>query len=310
MCNPGPEKPAELCIVNHNHMKRRNFLQSMVWLPLTCKAMNIISQYPDETREGSGATMPVLFIGHGSPINAIEANKFSEGWRSIGKTLPEPRVVICISAHWETRGTFVTAMEKPRTIHDFYGFPEKLYQVRYPAPGSPGTAADIVRAGGQENIRPDLEWGLDHGAWSILTHLFPDASFPVIQVSLNHTLTPAEHYRLAGVLAPLRRKGALILGSGNLVHNLRLMSGKQAGEGFPWAEEAQSVIKNKIDQFDHRSLSDYQSLGPSLRLAVPTPEHFLPALYVLALRGKDERITWFNDQRVLGSISMTSFKIS
>lgn len=310
MCNPGPEKPAELCIVNHHSMKRRNFLQSLVWLPLTTKAMNIISQQPDKTGEGTGATMPVLFIGHGSPMNAIEANHFTEGWRSIGKTIPEPGVVVCISAHWETRGTFVTAMEKPRTIHDFYGFPENLYQVQYPAPGSPATAADIVRAGEQDNIRPDLEWGLDHGAWSILTHLFPDASFPVIQVSLNHTLSPAEHYRLAGVLAPLRRKGALILGSGNLVHNLRLMSGKQSGEGFHWAEEAQSVIKNKIDQFDHRSLFNYPSLGTSLRLAVPTPEHFLPALYALALREKDERITWFNDQRVMGSISMASFKIS
>lgn len=272
--------------------------------------MNTINKQPDETRETGGVIMPVLFIGHGSPLNAVETNRFSEGWRAVGKTLPEPRVVICISAHWETKGTFVTAMEKPRTIHDFYGFPEKLYRVQYPSPGSPETARDIVRAGAKENIRPDLEWGLDHGAWSVLTHLFPEASFPVVQVSLNHTLRPEEHYRLAGILAPLRKKGALILASGNLVHNLRLMSAIKTSEGFPWAEEAQSIIKTKIDQFDHSSLYDYQLLGQSIRLAVPTPEHFLPVLYALAQRGKDERITWFNDHRVMGSVSMTSFKIS
>ena len=257
--------------------------------------------------------MPALFVGHGSPMNAIEDNAFSRAWRDLGRSLPRARAILCISAHWETWGTLVTAMPTPRTIHDFGGFPPELYAARYPAPGSPGLAEEIRQLLGGEAVGLDLEWGLDHGCWSLLLQMFPQADIPVVQLSLNAALAPQGHYALAQALDPLRQRGVLILGSGNMVHNLRravLPSGSLSDFnrpfGLDWALEARALFKSLIDQDRHAELVDYPSLGPSVQLAVPTPEHYLPLLYALALKRPDDRLTYFNDEAVGGSLTMTS----
>lgn len=256
--------------------------------------------------------MPLLFMGHGSPMNAIEENEFTEGWRSTGKTIPEPKAILCISAHWETRGTFVTSMDKPRTIHDFGGFPEELYNVQYPAPGCPGLAREIKEIVKKTPVGPDEKWGLDHGAWSVLRRLYPEADIPVIQLSLDYYMTSQEHYDLAKELAPLREKNILIIGSGNMVHNLGMVAWEKLdtpGYGYDWAIEANEKMKKLILENDHKPLIDYKSQGRSFNLAVPTPEHFLPLLYVMALKEENEEITIFNEKPVGGSLYMTSVKI-
>ncbi len=257
--------------------------------------------------------MPVLFVGHGSPMNAIEDNTFSRAWRDVGQRLPRPRAILCISAHWETWGTLVTAMEAPRTIHDFGGFPPELYAARYPAPGSPPLAEEVRQLLGPDAVGLDLEWGLDHGCWSVLLQMFPQARIPVVQLSLNAAMAPREHYALAQALAPLRRQGVLILASGNIVHNLRravLPSGSlrdfNRPFGLDWALEARATFRSLIDQDRHAELADYPSLGPSVQLAVPTPEHYLPLLYALAVKDQDDHLTYFNDEAVAGSLTMTS----
>ncbi len=260
--------------------------------------------------------MPVLFVGHGSPMNAIEDNPFSQGWREIGKALPRPKAILCISAHWETRGTQVTAMEKPRTIHDFGGFPRALFLAQYPAPGGPWLAEETKETIKQTLIALDEGWGLDHGCWSILAQMFPDADIPVVQLSLDVQKTARDQYELARELAPLRKKGVLILGSGNMVHNLRrvVLKGNNLSDfnqpfGLDWAIEANELFKKLINENDHAKLIQYTALGPAVQLAVPTPEHYLPLLYALALKGEDESITYFNDQALAGSLTMTSLLI-
>jgi 4,5-DOPA dioxygenase extradiol len=260
--------------------------------------------------------MPVLFIGHGSPMNAIEDNAFSRGWREAAQKLPRPRAILCVSAHWETSGTRVTAMDRPQTIHDFGGFPRELFEVEYPAPGSPSLAAEVRRAVGETVVAPDLEWGLDHGCWSVLKQMYPAADIPVVQLSLDETATARAKYQIAGKLAPLRRKGILVLASGNLVHNLgrvRLRSGGPAGFneefGFDWAVEANTLFKKLIEGREHDRLIDHPSLGPSAQLAINSAEHYLPMLYAIALQEPDESVTWFNDAAVAGSLTMTSFRI-
>ncbi len=260
--------------------------------------------------------MPVLFVGHGSPMNAIEDNEFSRGWREVGKSLLRPTAILVISAHWETRGTFVTAMEKPRTIHDFGGFPHELYIAQYPAPGSLWLAMETKNTIKKIPVGFDQEWGLDHGSWSVLKQMFPDADIPVIQMSLDATQPPQYHYALARELAPLRNKGVLILGSGNIVHNLPrvVMMGKTVHDfntpfGLPWAIEANEKLKKLIDEHRHQDLINYESLGSAVQLAVPTPEHYLPMLYALALEGDDESLTYFNDKPLAGSLTMTSIRI-
>jgi len=261
--------------------------------------------------------MPVLFVGHGSPMNAIESNRFSQQWRAIGRELPAPKAILCISAHWETPGTWVTAMQQPRTIHDFGGFPRELYQIQYPAPGSPWLAGETRDAITNTLVGLDEKWGLDHGCWSILVHLFPLADIPVVQLSLDYTQPASEHYALARQLAPLRRKGVLILGSGNMVHNLRrvvLPNNDPAAFnepfGLDWAIAANQLFKQLIDENRHQELIDYLKLGEAVRLAVPTPEHYLPLLYALALKEEHEAITYFNDQPLAGSLTMTSLLIA
>jgi 4,5-DOPA dioxygenase extradiol len=256
--------------------------------------------------------MPVLFLGHGSPMNAIEENVFVTGWRNIGKTLPKPNAILCVSAHWETRGTCVTAMDKPMTIHDFGGFPEALYEVEYPAPGSPDLAKETKSIIKKTAVVLDDKWGLDHGSWSVIKNLYPEADVPVIQLSLDYYQSPQYHYELAKELSSLRKKGVLIIGSGNIVHNLGLVNwGKidEPGFGYDWAVEANEKIKKCILSNDHKTLIDYKSQGRELNLAIPTPDHFLPLLYSLALKEENEIVDVFNDMAVGGSLSMTSIKI-
>ena len=257
--------------------------------------------------------MPVLFLGHGSPMNAIEENVFTRGWQGSGKDLPRPNAILCISAHWETRGTFVTGMEKPRTIHDFGGFPKALFDVQYPAPGSPELARetrDLVKTtaiGLDEN-----QWGLDHGAWSVIKHLYPDADVPVIQMSLDRSQSAQYHYDLARELAALREKGILIVGSGNMVHNLRMVAWDRLNDkeyGFDWALEAREKMNNLIRSGDHAPLINFRAQGKAFDLSIPTPEHFLPLLYVLALQEKGESATLFNDRAIAGSLTMTSVRV-
>jgi 4,5-DOPA dioxygenase extradiol len=257
-------------------------------------------------------TMPVLFVGHGSPMNAIEENEFARCWRETGKSIPKPSAILCISAHWETRGTQVTAMQNPKTIHDFGGFPKELYAVEYPAPGSPELAQitkDLIH---KTDLGLDEKWGLDHGCWSVMKHFYPEANIPVIQMSLDYYQNPQYHYDLAKELASLRKKGVLIVGSGNMVHNLQMVAWdkmNESGYGYDWALEANEKMKSLILSGDHSSLINYKSLGKAMQQAIPTPEHFLPLLYILALKEEDEKISFFNDKAVAGSLTMTSVMI-
>ena len=256
--------------------------------------------------------MPVLFVGHGSPMNAIEENEFAAGWREMGSKLPRPAAILCVSAHWQSKGTKVTAMEKPETIHDFGGFPRELYEVQYPAPGSPELARTTATTVHDRFIELDKTWGLDHGAWSVIRRMYPAADIPVVELSLDYHLTPQQHYDLAREIAPLRRKGVLIIGSGNMVHNLGLVAWDHVntpGYAYDWAIEADAAIKKSILGGDHAPLINYQAQGRAFRLAIPTPEHFIPLLYSLALQEKDEPVELFNDKPVGGSLTMTSVKI-
>jgi 4,5-DOPA dioxygenase extradiol len=256
--------------------------------------------------------MPVLFVGHGSPMNAIEENEFVKGWRELGKSMPKPKAILCISAHWETRGSFFTAMEKPQTIHDFGGFPKALFDVQYPAPGSPELARESKSLIKKTEVSLDEKWGLDHGCWSVVSRIYPEADVPIVQMSLDYNQTPQYHYDLAKELSSLRKKGVLILGSGNIVHNLGLVAWDKldASEyGYDWAIEANEKMKEYILSDDHQKLINYKSHGQAYNLAIPTPEHYLPMLYVLALKEENEKLNLFNDKIVAGSLSMTSFKI-
>jgi 4,5-DOPA dioxygenase extradiol len=256
--------------------------------------------------------MPVLFLGHGSPMNAIEENEFVEGFRKIGKTIPKPEAILCVSAHWETRGTYVTAMEKPGTIHDFGGFPQALYEVQYPAPGHPELAEKIRLLTKATRIELDHTWGLDHGAWSVIKHLYPAADIPVIQMSLDYHQTPRYHYDLMKELKSLRNTGVLIIGSGNMVHNLGMVAWDKFNSdnfAYDWALEASEKMKKFIINGDHSNLIDYRRHGRAFELAVPTPEHYLPLLYVMALKEENEEVHLFNDKAVAGSLTMTSVKI-
>jgi 4,5-DOPA dioxygenase extradiol len=254
-------------------------------------------------------TMPALFLGHGSPMNAIEENSFVVGFRQIAKTIPKPKAIICISAHWETKGTFVTAMANPKTIHDFGGFPQSLFDVQYPAPGDPILAKAVKQIVSSTTVQLDEQWGLDHGAWSVIKHLYPNADVPIIQMSLDYRQSAAYHYALAKDIASLRNKGILIIGSGNMVHNLRMVDWQQLNTpnyAFDWAIEASDTMKHLIANDLHDKLIQYQSLSKAIQLAIPTPEHYLPLLYTLGVKSDQDTIQFFNDQAVGGSLTMTS----
>jgi 4,5-DOPA dioxygenase extradiol len=293
-------------------MDRKLFIKSMALLPFIGKNMKLKELNAITNTLASTPKMPVLFLGHGSPMNAIEDNEFVQGWKAIGKTIPKPAAILCVSAHWETKGTFVTAMEKPKTIHDFGGFPKELFAVEYPAPGSPAFAAETKRIITKTEVGLDQQWGLDHGCWSVIKHLYPNADVPVFQMSLDYGKSAQYHYELAKELSALRTKGVLIVGSGNIVHNLRMIAWDKINSpnyGYDWAIEANEKMKQFILNNNHKDLIAYTSQGKAFDLAIPSPDHYLPLLYTLALKGENEKVKIFNDKAVMGSLTMTSIAI-
>ena len=254
---------------------------------------------------------PVLFIGHGSPMNGIEDNEFTRNWAKMGIEIPIPTAVLVISAHWLTKGTQITAMENPRTIHDFGGFPEELFQVQYPAKGSPELALEAAKMISSSTVGLDHDWGLDHGTWTVVRQMYPNAAIPVLQLSIDYNKPPQYHFDLAKQLSALRNKGVLIIGSGNMVHNLSRIVWDKLQEpeyGFDWAIEMNSVFKERIGNGDFQSLIEYQKLNAAALLAIPSPDHYYPLLYTLALHDKKEELSFFNDKVVGGSLTMTSVK--
>ncbi len=253
------------------------------------------------------ARMPALFIGHGSPMNALERNRYTEAWRALGAALPRPKAVLCISAHWLTRGLAVTAMPRPRTIHDFGGFPQALFEVQYPAVGDARMAQRVSELLQPLPVALDTEWGLDHGAWSVLLHLFPEADVPVLQLSLDAAQTEAFHYAVGQKLAALRDEGVLILGSGNVVHNLRRL--QMQGPPYDWATRFERFVAQAVRAQDHAALIDWPAQGADASLSIPTPEHYWPLLPVLGAQAPDETAEIIIDGMALGSISMMTVRV-
>ena len=256
--------------------------------------------------------MPVLFIGHGSPMNGIEDTEFSRRWTQMAKEIPTPKAVLVISAHWFTRGTKITAMDFPKTIHDFGGFPKELFETQYPAPGNPVVAKETAGLLHSAHVELDHDWGLDHGTWTVVRHMYPDANIPVLQLSIDYTKAPQYHYDLAKELYALRKKGVLIIGSGNMVHNLRMIAFDKINEpeyGYDWAKNINEKFKSLIKDDDHRPLINYSTLGKEAQMAIPTPEHYLPLMYTLGLKGRKDGVSFFNDKAMAGSLTMTSVKL-
>lgn len=273
-------------------------------------SLSTFNKFTGELQE-QDQLMPVLFIGHGSPMNGIEDNPFSRGWKEMASSIPLPKAVLVISAHWLTRGTKVTAMEFPKTIHDFGGFPDELFKVLYPAPGNPALAEETVSIVKSTTVGLDHDWGLDHGAWTVVRHMYPAAEIPVLQFSIDYTRDTAYHYALAKELYMLRKKGVLIIGSGNMVHNLGMVAWDKldAGNyGYDWAIHMNAKFKELISNESFDKLINYRSLGREALLAIPTPEHYWPLIYTLGLKGSKDQISFFNDQLVGGSLTMTSVK--
>jgi 4,5-DOPA dioxygenase extradiol len=254
--------------------------------------------------------MPVIFVGHGNPMNALARNRYTEGWQALGLSVPKPRAILCVSAHWYVPRSAVTAMARPRTIHDFGGFPRELFQVLYPAPGSPELAQRIADLLAPLPVDLDQGWGLDHGSWSVLVHLSPDATIPVVQLSIDETRDAATHYAIASRLAPLRDEGVLILGSGNIVHNLHAYAwGDDSAKPYDWALRFDALARKLLTRGDFAPLVDYESLGRDALLSAPTPDHYLPLLYVIAQRQPDEPVSFPVQGFDGGSISMLSVRI-
>lgn len=287
-------------------MERKTFLNLLAMVPLTGAAMKLSQLEKITSHFASTQKMPVLFVGHGNPMNAIQNNSFTQAWANTGQAMPKPNAILCISAHWETRGTYVTAMNHPRTIHDFGGFPQALFDVQYPAPGAPEYAAEVQKMVTTTEVHADHTWGLDHGTWSILVKMFPQADIPVFQLSLDYSQPPQYHYNLGQQLAGLRRKGVLILGSGNIVHNLRMADLRDESNPYDWAVEFDAQSKRLIESGSHQQLINYQNLGTAAHLSIPTPEHYLPLLYALALQDEQDSVGFFNEQIAFRSGSMRS----
>ncbi|HAP01751.1 MAG TPA: 4,5-DOPA dioxygenase extradiol [Bacteroidetes bacterium] len=288
-------------------MQRKNFIKILGGAAslMTLGAFKNMVENLNEQDE----KMPLLFIGHGSPMNAIEENEFSQRWSQMGKDIIQPKAVLCISAHWLTQGTKVTAMPNPKTIHDFGGFPQELFDVQYPAPGNPELATEIKNIVKQTNVGLDHDWGLDHGTWSVVKRMYPDANIPVLQLSIDYYKNSQYHYDLAKNLNSLRKKGVLIIGSGNMVHNLRMIAwDKETNYSYDWAKEMNEIFVKKINEGDHKSLINYESLSPSSKLAIPTPDHYYPLLYILGMKEKNDAISFFNEKAMMGSVTMTSVK--
>jgi len=269
------------------------------------------NRFTSELKE-NGYLMPVFFIGHGSPMNGIEDNEFSRRWKELAHEIAQPKAVLVISAHWLSKGTKVTAMEFPPTIHDFGGFPQALFDVQYPAPGSRQVASETISLLHKVHAEADHDWGLDHGAWTVVRHMYPNANIPVLQLSIDYSKGPQYHYDLAKDLYALRKKGVLILGSGNMVHNLRMVAWDRLNEpdyGFDWAYELNEKFKKLIADGNHQALINFNTISPDIKLAIPTSEHYLPLLYNLGLQRANETVSFFNDRAVGGSLTMTSLRI-
>lgn len=291
-------------------MKRKNFIYTITGGLLGMSGLATFKKFTDELYE-QDVLMPVLFIGHGSPMNGIENNVFSLQWEKTAKELPIPKAVLVVSAHWLTNGTYITAMNQPKTIHDFGGFPKELFGVQYPAPGNSQLASETKELITSTNVGLNHDWGLDHGAWTVVRRMYPDATIPVLQLSIDYSKPASYHYSLAKELVALRKKGVLIIGSGNMVHNLRMVAWDKLdkpGFGYDWAIEMHELFKKKVADGDHQALINYETLSKSVKLAVPTPDHYYPLMYTLGLQNKNEQPVFFNDELVAGSLNMTSVK--
>lgn len=291
-------------------MKRKNFIYTITGGLLSMSGLATFKKFTDDLSE-QDVLMPVLFIGHGSPMNGIENNEFSLQWEKTAKELPTPKAVLVVSAHWLTNGTYITAMDQPKTIHDFGGFPQELFDVQYPAPGNSQLALETKELIISTNVGLNHDWGLDHGAWTVVRRMYPDATIPVLQLSIDYSKPASYHYNLAKELVALRKKGVLIIGSGNMVHNLRMVAWDKLdkpGFGYDWAIEMHELFKKKIADGDHQALINYETLSKSVKLAIPTPDHYYPLMYTLGLQNKNEQPVFFNDKLVAGSLNMTSVK--
>ena len=293
-------------------MHRKHFIQLITAATMTT-GINTLSSFKNFTDqlEDQEHLMPVLFVGHGSPMNGIEDTEFSRRWTAMAKEIPTPKAVLVVSAHWFTKGTHITAMDFPPTIHDFGGFPKELFEVQYPAPGNPALAKETASLIHSANVELSHDWGLDHGTWTIVRHMYPKANIPVLQLSIDYTKDAKYHYELSKEIYSLRKKGVLIIGSGNLVHNLRMVAWDKLSEpeyGYDWAIQINQTFKKLIINNDHEKLIQYQNLGKEAMLAIPTPEHYLPLMYTLGLKGKNDAVSFFNDKAVGGSLTMTSVK--
>jgi 4,5-DOPA dioxygenase extradiol len=298
-------------VEQHELLKRKEFIQTLSTGALAMTSLSAFNKFTDSL-ETQDSTMPVLFIGHGSPMNGILDTNFSRQWKEIAESIPTPKAVLVVSAHWLSRGTKITAMDFPKTIHDFGGFPKELYEVQYPAPGNPALARETAELIKSTKVELNHDWGLDHGTWTIVRHMYPDAKIPVLQLSIDYTKSHQYHYDLAKELLSLRKKGVLIIGSGNMVHNLGMAAFdkiNEEGYAYEWATEINTKFKELISKGDHQALINYEKLGKSALLAIPTPEHYWPLLYTLGLKNSKDSISFFNDKAVAGSLTMTSVKI-
>jgi 4,5-DOPA dioxygenase extradiol len=293
-------------------MDRKKFIKFIGLSSLAMQIDSLHALHQLSTSLPNAERMPVLFLGHGNPMNAIEENEFVQGFRDVAKILPKPKAILCVSAHWFIKGTKVTAMDMPPTIHDFGGFPKALFDVQYPAKGDPELAKETQQLLSPTPIELDESWGLDHGAWTVIMHLYPNADIPVIQLSIDYTKPASYHYELAKRLSSLRDKGILIIGSGNIVHNLSLVDFRNINKvdyGFDWAIEARQQINHWILDGNFQPIIDYGKQSKAIQLAAPTPDHYLPLVYALGLKNKAESLSLFNDKLLAGSLSMTSVKI-
>jgi 4,5-DOPA dioxygenase extradiol len=290
-------------------MKRKDFIKSAIMGGIGITTLPAFKGFVDGLKEEE-QLMPVVFVGHGSPMNGIEDTDFSRRWTQMAKEISTPKAVLVVSAHWFTQGTKITAMDFPQTIHDFGGFPQALFDVRYPAPGQPVLAKETAALIRSAHVELDHDWGLDHGTWTIVRHMYPEANIPVLQLSIDYSKGAQYHYDLAKELYALRKKGVLIIGSGNMIHNLRMAAWDKLNDayGYDWAMKMNETFKSLIADNDHKALINYSLLGREATLAIPTPEHYLPLMYSLGLKGKNDTTSFFNDKVVGGSLNMTSVK--
>ncbi len=291
-------------------MKRGDFIKTLGGLAIMSTLD--LKAFGNEMLSGKNTSkMPALFIGHGSPMNALEENAFTKSLHKLGEDLEVPKAIMVVSAHWQTRGTYVHTSQLPKTIHDFGGFPQALFDVQYPAKGSPEFAEMVSKQITSTKVLHDNDWGLDHGAWAVLKKIYPNANIPVFQMSLDFTQGSAYHYKLAKELDALRNKGLLILGSGNIVHNLGILDWNNPnGKGYDWAIEFDEKVKANLISHNHAPLIDYSQMGKAAQLSVPTNEHYLPMLYVAALQQKDEEVKFIYEEMQMGSISMRCFMVN